>query len=91
MFKDFKLKLLAFGRTRPLLFSRTGFSNLLNTIQFTFEVVPCLILGLFRRFFRRCASILAQCYEGGGGWVGGEGRVGGREGGGKTPTGEDTR
>ena len=54
------------------MFSRTGLSNLLNKIQFTFEVVPCLILGLFRRFFRRCASILAQCYE----WVGGreEGR-----------------
>ena len=73
MFKDFKLKLLAFARTRPLLFSRTGFSNLLNKIQFTFEVVPSLILGLFRRFFRRCASILAQCYKG----VGGEGGAGG--------------
>ena len=24
----------------------------LNKIQFTFEVVPCLILGLFRQFFR---------------------------------------
>ena len=51
LFKDFKLKLPAFARTRPLLFSRTGLSNLLNKIQFTFEVVPCLILGLFRRFF----------------------------------------
>ena len=73
------MKLPAFARTRPLLFSRTGLSNLLNKIQFTFEVVPCLILGLFRRFFRRCASILAQCYEGGcvGGWV--RGWVGGRE------------
>ena len=49
------------------MFNRTGFSNLLNKIQFTFEVVPCLILGLFRRFFRRCASILAQCNEGVGG------------------------
>ena len=48
MFKDFKLKLLAFVCARPLLFSRTGFSNLLNKIQITFEVVPCLILGLFR-------------------------------------------
>ena len=64
------MKLPAFARTRPLLFSRTLLSNLLNKIQFTFEVVPCLILGLFRRFFRRCASILAQCYEG----VGGRGR-----------------
>ena len=97
------MKLPAFARTRPLLFSRTGLSNLLNKIQFTFKVVPCLILGLFRRFFRRCASILAQCYEGvvgweGGGegrvgWGGGEGRVGwgGGEGGGKTSPGEDTR
>ena len=50
-FKVFKVKLPAFARTRPLLFSRTGLSNLLNKIQFTFEVVPCLILGLFRRFF----------------------------------------
>ena len=86
------MKLPAFARTRPLLFSRTGLSNLLNKIQFTFEVVPCLILGLFRRFFRRCASILAQCYEGVGGRE--EGRVGwggGREGGGKTSPGEDTR
>ena len=33
---------------RPLLFNGTGLSNLLNKIQFTFEVVPCLIL---RRFF----------------------------------------
>ena len=61
------MKLPAFARTRPLLFSRTLLSNLLNKIQFTFEAVPCLILGLFRRFFRRCASILAQCYEGVGG------------------------
>ena len=61
------MKLPAFARTRPLLFSRTLLSNLFNKIQFTFEVVPCLILGLFRRFFRRYASILAQCYEGVGG------------------------
>ena len=76
------------------MFSRTGLSNLLNKIQFTFKVVPCLILGLFRRFFRRCASILAQCYEGVGGWEGGgEGREGwgGEEGGEKTSPGEDTR
>ena len=90
MFKDFKLKLLAFARTRLLLFSRTGFGDLLNKIQFTFEVVPCLISGLFRRFFRRCASILAQCYEGVGGWEGRVGRGGG-EGGGKTSSGEDMR
>ena len=54
----------AFARTRPLLFSRTKLSNLLNKIQFTFEVVPCLILSLFRRFFQRCASISAQSYQG---------------------------
>ena len=47
---------MAFARARPLLFSRTGLSNLLNKIQFTFEAVPCLILGLFRQFFHRCAS-----------------------------------
>ena len=87
------MKLPAFARTRPLLFSRTGFSNLLNKIQFTFEVVPCLISGLFRRFFRRCASILAQCYKGVGGWEEREGRVGwGRWGGRRQkPPGEDTR
>ena len=50
---------------------------ILNKIQFTFEVVPCLILGLFKRFFKRCASILAQHYKGGK-----EGRVGGWQ---KTP------
>ena len=77
------MKLTAFARARPLLFSRTGLSNLLNK---TFEVVPCLILGLFRQFFKRCASILAQHYNGrvGGRWgrVGesGEGWVGGGEG-----------
>ena len=49
--KKFELKLTAFARARPLLLSRTGLSNLLNKIQFTFEVVPCLILGLFRQFF----------------------------------------
>ena len=52
-------------------------------MQFIFEVVPCLILSLFRRFFRRCASILAQHYMGVGGWVGvGEA---------KTPQVEDMR
>ena len=66
------------ARTRPLLFSGTILSNLVNKIQFTFEVVPCLI---FRRFFRRCAPISAQSYKGVGGWeagrregVGGVGR-----------------
>ena len=81
------MKLPAFARTRPLLFSRTLLSNLLNKIQFTFKVVPCLILGLFRRFFRRCVSILAQCYKGMGGWEERERRVGRGvgEGGGKNP------
>ena len=51
--------------------------------EFTFEVVPCLMLGLFRRFFQRCASNLAQCYKGVGGWEEREGRVG--RGGGKKP------
>ena len=58
------------------MFNRTGLNNLLNKIQFTFEVVPCLILGLFRRIFQRCASILAQCYKGVGGWEEREGWVG---------------
>ena len=50
--------------------------DLLNKMHFTFEVVPC-----FRRYFKRCASILAQCYEGLVGWLGGE----------KTTLGEDMR
>ena len=59
------------------MFSRTGPSNLLNKIQFTFEVVPCLILSLFRRFFQRCASILDQRYKAGvGRWEEGRGGVG---------------
>ena len=77
MFKKFELKLTAFACARPLLFSRTELSNLLNKIRFTFEVVPCLILDLFRQFFHKCASILAQSCKGVSGWVGGrEGRVG---------------
>ena len=42
--------------------------DLVNKIQFTFEVVPCLILGLFKRFFHRCASILAHAALQGGWW-----------------------
>ena len=68
LFENFKS---AFAHAWPLLFSRTGLSNLLNKIPFTFEVAPCLILSLFRRLFRRCASILAQRYKGVGGWEGG--------------------
>ena len=71
MFKDFKLKLPAFARTRPLLFNRTGLSNLLNKIQFTFEVVPCLILGLFRRFFSKVCINFSPVLRGGG-WEEGE-------------------
>ena len=42
--------------------------NHVSTLQRTHLLRYCsLILGLFRRFFRRCASILAQCYEGVGG------------------------
>ena len=75
MFKDFKLKLPAFARTRPLLANRTGFSNLLNKIQFTFEVVPCWILGLFRQFFEGVHQFLPSVTRDG--RVGGEGGAGG--------------
>ena len=68
------------------MFRRTGLSNLLNKIQFSFEVIPCLILGLFRRFFHKCALILAQHYKGVGGWEAGKRGAGrGGEGGGKSP------
>ena len=60
-------------------------SNAVFVVDYTLKAV------FFRRFFRRCASILAQCYEGVGGRRGGEGGVGGGEGGGKTSPGEDTR
>ena len=56
-----------------------------------FKVVPCLILGLFRRFFHSYASILAQSYKGWVGWkrggAGRGGRVGREE---ENPPGEDT-
>ena len=68
------------------MFSRTGLSNLLNKMQFTFEVVPCLILGLFRQFLKVCINFGPVLQVG---WVGGrrEGqvRVGGGEEGGKKP------
>ena len=52
---------------RLVLFCQTG-----SQIQFTFEVVPCLILGLSKNNFKglfsddfpRCESILAQHYKG---------------------------
>ena len=63
------MKLPAFARTRPLLFSRIGLSNLLNKIQFTFEVVPCLILGLSDDFSKVCINFSPVLQ--GGGWEGG--------------------
>ena len=86
MFKKFELKLTAFACARPLLFSRTGLSNLLNQIQFTFEVVPCLILGLFRQFFSQVYINFGQALQEGGWAGGGEGwvGVGSGEGGGKS-------
>ena len=76
MFKNFELKLTAFARARQLLFSRTGLSNLLNKIQFTFEVVPCLILGLFQTIFSQvCINFGLELQRSG--WVGGgEGWIG---------------
>ena len=65
---------MAFARTRPLLFSRTGFSNLLNIAQFTFEVVPCFILGLLDDFLKLCINF-SPVLRGGGWEGGGEGRV----------------
>ena len=75
LFKDFRLKLPAFARTRPLLFSRTGFSNLLNKIQFTFEVVPCLILVFSDDFFEGVHQFQPRVSRGwvGGRWGGGKG------------------
>ena len=47
---------------------------LLNKIQFTFEVAPCLISGLFRQFFRGVHQFNPSITRG---WVGGgEGRGG---------------
>ena len=78
MFKNFELKLTAFACARPLLFSRTGLSNLLNKIQFTFEVVPCLILGLFRQFFSQVCINFGPALQGVGGQESGKGGEGGR-------------
>ena len=63
------MKLPAFAHARPLLFSRTGLGNLLNKIQFTFEVVPCLILGLQTIFWKVCITFSRALRAGG--WVGG--------------------
>ena len=62
------MKLPGFARPRPLLFSGTILSNLLNKIQFTFEVVPCLILSLFRQFFEGVHQFQPRVTRG---WVGG--------------------
>ena len=66
----FLLKLLASARTRPFLFSRTELNNLLNKIQFTFEVVSCLILGLSNDFLKVWINFSPALQ--GGGWVGGQ-------------------
>ena len=42
-------------------------SSLLNKVQFTFEVVPCLILGLFRQFFTGVHQFWPSITKG---WVG---------------------
>ena len=74
------MKLPAFAHTRPLLFSRTGFSNLLNKIQFTFEVVPCLILSLSDDFFEGVHQFQPRVTRGWvGGWEVGRGEGVGRE------------
>ena len=78
LFKKFELKLTAFARARPLLFSRTGLSNLLNKIQFTFEVVPCLILGFSDDFFTGVHQFWPRVTRG---WVGGRRGEAGRGGG----------
>ena len=58
------------------MFNRTGLSNPLNKIQFTFEVVPCLILGFLMIFSKVCINFSPALQ--GGGWVGGRrGVVGG--------------
>ena len=53
-------------------------ANLLNKIQFTFESCSLLDFRSFQMIFRRCASILAQCYKGVSGWEEREGGEGGR-------------
>ena len=58
-------------RTRQLLFSRIGLSNLLNKVQFTFEVIPCLILGLsVQTIFSKVCIDFSPVLRGGG-WEGG--------------------
>ena len=58
------------------MFNRTGL-NLLNKIQFTFEVVPCWILGLFRQFFEGVHQFSPSVTRDG--RVGGEGGMGREE------------
>ena len=70
------MKLPAFARTRPLLFSRTLLSNLFNKIQFTFEVVPSLLdFRPFQTIFSKVCINFSPVLRGGGGG-GEEGRVG---------------
>ena len=54
------------------MFSRTGFSNLLNKIQFIFEVVPCLIYDFFEGVHQFQPRVTR-------GWVGGRWEGVGRE------------
>ena len=65
LFENFYLKSTDFVHARPLLFSRTGLGNLLNKIQFTFKVFPCLILDLFKRFFEDMYQIWPSITRGG--------------------------
>ena len=51
-----------------------NFGNLLNKIEFTFEVVPCLILGFSDDSLQMCINFSPALQ--GGEWVGGgDGRV----------------
>ena len=77
------MKLPGFARTRPLLVSRTILSNLLNKIQFTFEVVPCFYFFEGKHQFQ--TRVTRELVGGRGvGW-------GGVVGGDYSSLGEDTR
>ena len=68
---------------RSSLFSRTGLSNLLNKIQFTFEVASWAFSDNFFTGVHQFKPSVTR------GWVG-AGRGGGRGGSRKNPPGEDT-
>ena len=87
------MKLPAFARTRPLLFSRTLLSNLLNKIQFTFKSSSLLDFRPFQTILLKVCINFSPVLRGGGrmggeGGAGGEGGWGGRW---QKPPGEDTR